>query len=77
MPDYYLSKELSQNFEFEIHKDDCLYLPDEKSRKHIGFFNNSQEALNEATKTSQYTNGCYWCCKSIHNGRIPFAKNKK
>lgn len=77
MPDYYLSKELSQNFEHEIHKEDCLYLPNVKSGKHIGFFKNSQEALNEATKNTQYINGCYWCCKSIHHGRIPFIKYKK
>lgn len=76
MPNFYLSKELSQHFEHEIHKDDCLYLPDEKSRNLIGNFNTSQEAFDAISKSTQHVNGCYWCCNSIHHGRIPFINHK-
>lgn len=77
MPNFYLSSELSPDFEFEIHQEDCIYLPDEKSRKLYGFFKTSDEALNEISKKSTDVNGCFWCCNSIHQSRIPFVNHKK
>ncbi|MEX0996965.1 MAG: hypothetical protein WDZ45_07945 [Flavobacteriaceae bacterium] len=76
MPNFYLSGELSHYFEFEIHQEACLYLPDESSRKFYGFFKTSQEALDEISKKTTNVNGCFWCCNSIHQGRIPFVDHK-
>jgi len=72
MPHFYLSKDLNQNFEHEVHKESCLFLPNKTENIALGKFKSPKEAFKSGKKIIDKINGCYWCCKEIHTYRIPF-----
>jgi hypothetical protein len=67
MKKYYLSVDFNQNFEQVVHDEFCLYLPDESESIYLGFFDDCKIALQKSRSVGKKTNGCFWCCKKIHN----------
>jgi hypothetical protein len=67
MRKFYLTKNLNKDFEQIVHEDSCLYLPDESDTINLGLFEECKDALRESKKIAQKTNGCFWCCRQIHN----------
>lgn len=67
MRKYYLTVNLNQNFEQVVHDEFCLYLPDESESVYLGIFDDCKIALFESRKIGKKTNGCFWCCRNIHN----------
>lgn len=70
MKHYYFNNNADTNGRYEIHTEDCAYLPSVSNRTYIGYCSNCNEALQRAQ--SQYPlksfDGCYWCSKSCHRG---------
>jgi hypothetical protein len=67
MRKYFLAISLNQNFNQAVHDEFCLYLPEESDIIFLGMFDECKDALRESRKVGKKTNGCFWCCKEIHN----------
>lgn len=52
----------------EVHVLDetCTHLPDEKNRKHLGFFEECDDAIKKAKKYYEKVDGCFYCCYEWH-----------
>ena len=66
MASYYVNKKAQLNGDHEVHKSDCPYLPNMENRKYLGEFSNCRDAVNEAKKTYNQSNGCYTCSIECH-----------
>jgi hypothetical protein len=66
MQKFYLTKSLNQDLEQVVHEESCLYLPDAPDVIYIGLFEKCKIALLESKKIAHKTNGCFWCCREIH-----------
>ena len=66
MAAYYVNKQKQPNGDHEVHKSECRYLPNAENRKYLGEFSNCKEAVTEAKKTYQQSNGCYTCSNDCH-----------
>ena len=53
---------------YEVHKQDCDYLPSEENRLYLGSFNTCHDAVKEAKKHYQQSNGCFFCSRECHTG---------
>lgn len=69
MPNYLINKNDDSKGYNEVHKTDCIHLPEYQNRVNLGWFSNDTEAVNYA-KTHGYphADGCYYCCNSAHHG---------
>ena len=61
MAEYYVNKQAQDNSDHEVHTSDCTYLPDPENRLYVGTFHNCHDAVQEAKKYYQQSNGCYHC----------------
>jgi hypothetical protein len=64
---YYVNKNPQFNGEHEVHSEYCQYLPQVDNRKYLGDFDNCKDAVNEAKKTYDKVDGCYFCSNACHN----------
>ena len=68
MASYYVNKNAQSNGDHEVHKEDCLWLPDVVNRTYLGNFTNCYDAVREARKHFMKVNGCYHCSIECHTG---------
>ena len=61
MHTFYVNKNAQTNGDHEIHRLGCRLLPKKEDRVSIGFFDNCQEALEEALKTDPKAKSCPTC----------------
>ncbi|TFD96437.1 hypothetical protein E2605_09735 [Dysgonomonas capnocytophagoides] len=68
MKKYYLNNNQQSNGDYEVHSEDCKYLPYEHNRTSLGMFYNCKDAVTEAKRLYPYRriNGCYYCCNPCH-----------
>ncbi|WP_272539676.1 hypothetical protein [Providencia sp. PROV197] len=65
---YYINTLIDEYAQYQVHRQDCSYLPKELNRLFLGDFKDSISAV-EAAKAFSYSkaNGCYWCCKDAYS----------
>lgn len=63
---YYVNKNVQSNGDHEVHTSECKFCPVEQNRIYLGDFSNCQEAVREAKKTYQQSNGCKFCSLACH-----------
>jgi len=61
---YYVNNRAQFNGDHEVHKDTCQHLPHD--RKYLGKFATCVEAVTEAKKVYQKSNGCITCSRECH-----------
>ena len=59
MTSYYVHMDTDSNGDHEVHVEDCGYLPGVETRFYLGEFSSCKEAIGEAKKKYEQTNGCY------------------
>ncbi|MBC9913892.1 hypothetical protein [Chitinophaga varians] len=63
---YYVNNNAQSNGDHEIHVDTCYYFPMMHNRTYLGEFETCQEAVREAKKRYEKSNGCVDCCWLCH-----------
>lgn len=63
---YYVNKQAQPNGDHEIHKYECTHGADFDNQRELGWFSSDRDALNEALKIYPQSDGCMYCCLSIH-----------
>ncbi len=65
---YYVNKQITKNpnYNHEVHKATCAYLPSLSNREYLGCFNACAEAIKEAKKRYVNVDGCAICCPECH-----------
>ena len=65
---YYVNKltTTNPNFNHEVHKSACRYLPSEDNRVYLGYFNSTAEAMLKAKMYYLNVDGCAVCCPECH-----------
>lgn len=63
---FYINRNEQLTGEHEIHRENCVYLPEIENRLYLGYFYDPKQALLEAEKLYSKVDGCYWCCNEIH-----------
>ena len=66
MATYYVNKNKQSTGEHEVHKENCIYLPDANNRQYLGIFYYCQDAVNEAKKYYSNVDGCLYCSSECH-----------
>lgn len=66
MARYYVNTNAQANGDHEIHRSECLYMPEPANRKYLGDFSNCHDAVREAKKTYPTADGCYYCSPACH-----------
>lgn len=66
MKKYYVNKNAQTNGDHEVHKIDCIYLPDVSNRKYLGEYASCKDAVKEAKKQYAKSNGCKTCSNDCH-----------
>jgi hypothetical protein len=68
MASYRLNLNQQANGDYEVHKDDCRYYP-EQNYDYLGVFSSCGPAVAEAKRkhtSLNRINGCYWCSELCH-----------
>lgn len=63
---YYVNNNPQSNGDHEVHISTCYYFSKMNNRTYLGEFATCQEAIREAKKHYQKTNGCVYCCNPCH-----------
>jgi hypothetical protein len=63
---YYVNKMAQSNGDHEVHILGCTFMPEEKNRVYLGNFTTCSQAVIEAKKTHEKSNGCYYCANDCH-----------
>lgn len=63
---YYVNKNIQSTGEHEVHKSECIYLPDIQNRIYLGTFDNCKEAVKKAKGYYSNVDGCYYCSNECH-----------
>lgn len=63
---YYVNKNTQINGDHEVHKSGCLYMPNDENKIYLGDFPNCYEAVREAKRYYDQSNGCYFCSLQCH-----------
>ncbi len=66
MKHYYLNENAQPTGEHEVHTEGCIFLPEVKNRKYLGYFNNCKEAIKEAKTYYANVDGCFFCSLECH-----------
>ena len=68
MHNYYLNSKAQTNGFHEVHREDCVKLPEPGSRISLGTFDFCSDAIAVAQEKYQISklNGCYYCAKGCH-----------
>jgi hypothetical protein len=61
---YYVNNDTQPNGDHEVHMDNCMYLP--FNRTYVGNFATCRQAVAEAKKVYRQSNGCYYCARPCH-----------
>lgn len=64
---FFVTKIESDNDTCTIHKSICEYLPSDSNRIELGEFYSCSDALDEAKKNHDRSNGCFHCCLLSHS----------
>lgn len=63
---FYVNKHAQSTGEHEVHRFNCVWLPDAENRIYLGDFSTSQAAVEEARKYYNCVDGCEHCCPESH-----------
>ncbi|MEX0288901.1 MAG: hypothetical protein AB3N14_07295 [Flavobacteriaceae bacterium] len=63
MTDYYVTINGETRGEHEVHKKECIWLPERKNRVPLGRFMKSRHAVQKAKKYFKRAKGCYYCSR--------------
>lgn len=65
---YYLNRDTTgnPNYNHEVHKSTCRYLPSEQNRVYLGYFSSCIEAIRVAKMYYNNVDGCAFCCPECH-----------
>lgn len=63
---YYVNNNRQLNGDYEVHVITCEYFSTMYNRTYLGEFETCQEAVREAKKRYQNSNGCFYCCRPCH-----------
>ena len=67
MKSYYVNKNAQPySNDHEVHVSGCSYFPDSENAQYLGSFSSCHDAVKEAKKYFDDTNGCYYCCNECH-----------
>ena len=64
MKKYYVNNNAQSNGDHEVHREDCVYLPQNKT--YLGAFSNCKPAVEEAKRYHKQVNGCKTCSNECH-----------
>lgn len=69
MKRYYVHTEKDAQGQYEVHTEDCSWLPEPEKREYLGNYSNGNEAVRIA-KCRGYASadGCWHCCREAHKG---------
>lgn len=64
---YYLNLHPKNN-NYEVHEEDCVFIPTLGNRKYLGYFNSCKDAVEKAISLypTYKIDGCYYCSKECH-----------
>lgn len=68
MPSYYVNKNAQNNGDHEVHTNTCSHMPESRNCQYLGEYPSCRLAVQEAKKTFQQSNGCYYCSRECHTG---------
>ena len=70
MQNYYFYIYPDINGNYEVHTENCYYLPSELNRQYIGRYSSCQAAIIAAqiVYPDKKFDGCYHCCRECHKG---------
>ena len=65
---YYVNKQTTgnPNYNHEVHKGTCPYLPSVLNREYLGYFSSCAEAIKKAKEFYTNVDGCAICCPECH-----------
>ena len=74
MQNYYFYIYPDINGNYEVHTENCYYLPSELNRQYIGRYSSCQAAIIAAqiAYPDKKFDGCYHCCRECH--KVDYAK---
>lgn len=61
---YYVNNKPQSNGDYEVHRQDCSYLPSDKTD--LGLFDNCHGAVMAAKRYYPTANGCKFCSRPCH-----------
>lgn len=64
MPRYYVNNEAQTNGDHEVHKENCRYLPND--RTDLGIHSSCHSAVKKAKSIYSQSNGCIHCARECH-----------
>ncbi len=67
---YYIKTQPLENGDYEIHREDCLFIPLFFMRKEVGDYSNPKEALEKAQEMYKKVNGCQFCTCDIYHEKL-------
>jgi hypothetical protein len=67
MKKYYVNNNVQPNGDYEVHHEDCIYLPLQKNRTYLGVFPGCKDAVKKAKDHHTKVNGCKTCSNPCHN----------
>ncbi|GAF04649.1 hypothetical protein JCM21142_93361 [Saccharicrinis fermentans DSM 9555 = JCM 21142] len=66
MPHYYVNKNAQDNGDHEVHKEGCIFMPENHNKIDLGVFSNCKPAINAAKSHYNQVDGCFHCCLPCH-----------
>lgn len=66
MKKYYVNKYPQKNRDYEVHREDCIFLPHPENRAYLGVFTSCLGALLTAKAIYSTANGCKRCSDVCH-----------
>lgn len=65
---YYVNKLTTENpnYNHEVHKESCSYLPSVLNREYLGYFSSCKDAIAKAEEKYINVDGCAFCCPECH-----------
>lgn len=66
MKKYFLNINQQSNGDYEVHTEDCRYVPSVYNRIDLGYHSNCESAMREAKRYRSQVDGCYHCCYPCH-----------
>ncbi len=66
MASYYVNRNAQPNGDHEVHKEGCVFMPEESNRLYLGEYFTCPPAVQKAQQYYSQTNGCYYCSSACH-----------
>lgn len=63
---FYVNKNTDEHNNHEVHRDDCVFLPEPQNKEYLGYFNSSFDAVTAAQRKYARVDGCWFCCPESH-----------